>query len=110
MKTAIAAAFLAALFMLPAYPAPADQASSTQPLAQLSTPKTFDMSTITCAEFLNLSLNDRGYLLMMYAGYISAKSGNTKFVTADLRARAQKITDFCAANPKTLMFKAVARP
>ena len=80
-----------------------------QALSQLSTPKQFDLTKITCGDFLNLSLNDRGYLLMMYLGFISAKSGTTKFVTADIRARARKLIDFCATSPQTPMFTAVGR-
>lgn len=85
------------------------QTPSPQALSQLSTPKEFDLTSITCADFLNASLSDRGYLLMMYWGFTSAKSGTTKFVTADLRARAQKISDFCATAPQTKMFSAVGK-
>lgn len=87
----------------------AQQAPSPEALSQLSTPKEFDLSKVTCADFLNLSLSDRGYLLMLYVGYASAKSGTTKFVTADLRARGQKLTDFCASAPQTPMFTAVGK-
>lgn len=85
------------------------QTPSPQALSQLSTPKEFDLTKITCAQFLNLSLSDRGYLLMMYVGYASAKSGTTKFVTADLRAQGQKLTDFCASAPQTPMFTAIGK-
>ncbi|MBV8638402.1 MAG: hypothetical protein JO322_09975 [Candidatus Eremiobacteraeota bacterium] len=85
------------------------QTPSPQALSQLSTPKQFDLNTITCGDFLNLSLSDRGYLLMLYVGYASAKSGRTKFVTADLRARGQKLTDYCASSPQTKMFTAVGK-
>jgi len=83
------------------------QSPSQEALSELSTPKEFDLSKVTCGDYLNLSLTDRGHLLMMYWGYAAAKSGTTKFVTADIRARAQKVSDFCATSPKTPMFTAV---
>lgn len=109
MKAPITAILIAALFVSSASIALAQQTPSPQALSQLSTPKQFDLNKITCGDFLNLSLSDRGYLLMMYVGFASAKSSTTKFVTADLRARAQKITDFCATSPKSTMFSAVGK-
>lgn len=104
----IAALTLALLFSNVSVALP-QQPPSQQALSQLSTPKEFDLTKITCGDFLNLSLSDRGYLLMMYVGYASAKFGKTKFVTADLRSRGQKLTDFCANSPQTPMFTAIGK-
>ncbi len=109
MNVRTTAVFTAALLFSGVSVAFAQQTPSPQALSQLSTPKEFDLSKITCGDFLNLSLSDRGYLLMMYTGFMSAKSGTTKFVTADLRARAQKLTDFCATAPQTPMFTAIGK-
>jgi HdeA/HdeB family len=85
------------------------QTPSPEALSELSTPKEFDLTKITCGDFLNLSLTDRGHLLMMYWGFTAAKSGTTKFVTADIRARAMKLNDFCATSPQTPMMTAVGK-
>jgi hypothetical protein len=82
---------------------------SQQALSRLSTPKQFDLNKITCRNFLNASLDNRGYLLMMYWGFEAAKSHTTKFVTADIRTRSQRVIDYCASAPDTPMFAAVGK-
>ena len=109
MKSFVIVALIAGFSLASTSLAPAQHAPSSEMLSQLSTPKQFDLSKITCGDFLNLSLTDRGYLFLMYAGFDSGKTGVTKFVTADLRSRAQKLTDFCATSPKTAMSAAMRK-
>ncbi len=109
MNVRVIAVLTAALFISGVSVASSQQPPSAAVLSKLSTPKQFDLTKIKCGDFLNLSLTDRGYLLMMYCGFASAKSGTTKFVTADIRARGQKLTDFCATSPQTPMFTAIRK-
>ncbi len=74
---------------------------------QLSTPKSIDLNTMQCHDLLDASLLNRGFAIMMYFGYEAAKKQTTKFSTATLRANAQKLTDYCAAHPKTPVFNAL---
>jgi HdeA/HdeB family len=85
------------------------QLPSAQMLSRLSTPKQFDLSKITCRKFLNASLDDRAYLLMIYWGFEAAKMHTTRFVTADIRNRSQKVIDYCASAPSSPMFAAVEK-
>ncbi len=105
-----AIAVLTAAFMFSSFSVSLSQeTTSSDALSQLSTPNEFDLTKISCGDLLNLSLTDRGHLLMMYWGFAAAKRGTTKFATADIRARAQKLQDFCATSPQTPMLAAVGK-
>ena len=67
-----------------------------------------DMSTATCKEVGALPAAKTIGVAMWVNGYVHGKAGNAKVDTAAAHANAEKVADYCKANPDTTLENAIA--
>jgi hypothetical protein len=81
MKKFVAAAALAAAFVMPVYAQSAD------------------MAELKCSDLVAMKAEDMGLILFWIDGYVSHKTGNTAVNFEGLAADGEKIGTYCGTNP-----------
>jgi acid stress chaperone HdeB len=67
-----------------------------------------DMSKVTCKETGALPAAQTIGVAMWVNGYVHGKAGNAMVDTAAAHANAEKIADYCKANPDSTLVDAIA--
>lgn len=78
--------------------------ASTNPSIRQSQP-TVDLAQVTCQSVMNMSDQDRAYVLIFYHGYMSGKNNDRVVDTAQLTDITGKISDACNARPNTSLMQ-----
>jgi hypothetical protein len=66
-----------------------------------------DMAKITCADLVNSYAEDVVVIGTWMSGYYNAKRNNTTIDPKTLAANSKRVADYCRANPKVTVMKAI---
>jgi hypothetical protein len=66
-----------------------------------------DMAKITCDDLTHAYVADLVVIGAWMSGYYNAKRNNTVIDEAELSKNANKVQDFCGANPKATVMEAI---
>ena len=66
-----------------------------------------DMAKITCADLVNSYAEDLVVIGTWMSGYYNAKRNNTTIDPKTLAANSKRVADYCRANPKVTVMKAI---
>ena len=66
-----------------------------------------DMSKVTCDQFTGYKITNPQNIAIWLSGYHAGRRGDTMIDTEALKARAQRLRDYCLLHPDVMVMRAV---